>query len=187
MRVITLNEESFKEACACLERKVHEGGYYPDIVVGIARGGVYVAECFATGTTYSVVCQRVGTSMKKGMVSAVLKRLPRWINSSLRCLESCYLEFCDRFRQPDLRKPDVAAALSLKLKEGGHRVLVVDDAVDSGVTLQSVLCVLRKISSNNDIRSASLTVTRKSPWVMPDYYLYHDRTLLRFPWSEDRK
>ena len=97
------------------------------------------------------------------------------------------MELHDRFRNPEIKKPVVDSSLITVLKEGGLNVLVVDDAVDSGATLRNVISALMDISPNNVIKTAALTVTRKSPIVMPDYYLYHDRTLMRFPWSEDRR
>ncbi len=187
MRVMTLDDRRFRETCMLLEQKVLKSGFRPDIVIGIARGGVYVADCFSNDNVWSVVCQRGGTSAKKGVVSSVLKRLPAWMNSFLRCVESLSLELHDRFRNPEIKKPVVDSSLITVLKEGGLNVLVVDDAVDSGATLRNVTYALRDISANNVIRTAALTVTRKSPIVMPDYYLYHDRTLMRFPWSEDRR
>lgn len=187
MRVMTLDDRRFREMCMLLEQRVLKSGFHPDIVIGIARGGVYVADCFSNENVWSVVCQRGGTSAKKGVVSSVLKRLPAWMNSFLRCVESLSLELHDRFRNPEIKKPVVDSSLITVLKEGGLNVLVVDDAVDSGATLRNVTYALRDISANNVIRTAALTVTRKSPIVMPDYFLYHDRTLMRFPWSEDRR
>jgi hypoxanthine phosphoribosyltransferase len=64
-------------------------------------------------------------------------------------------------------------------------VLVVDDAVDSGATLIAVLDAVYKAAGSSKVRSAAITVTTENPMVMPDYYLYHDETLIRFPWSID--
>jgi len=65
------------------------------------------------------------------------------------------------------------------------RILVTDDAVDSGVTLSTVLRHLRKISSfDADFRSAAITQTLEHPIVTPDYLMFHG-TLCRFPWSFD--
>ena len=65
------------------------------------------------------------------------------------------------------------------------RVLVADDAVDSGVTLNTVLSMLRALCPPaTDLRSAAITVTLDNPVVEPDYALYRG-VLCRFPWSFD--
>jgi hypoxanthine phosphoribosyltransferase len=80
-----------------------------------------------------------------------------------------------------------AEAIGRHLAQGtaSPRVLVVDDAVDSGLTLATVLRVLREISpSNTQFRSAVVTVTLEQPLAEPDYVLYRG-VLCRFPWSFD--
>ncbi|MBD5174988.1 MAG: hypothetical protein HDT06_04125, partial [Bacteroidales bacterium] len=44
MRVITLNKESFRRACNALAGMCGADGYRPDCLVGICKGGVYVAD-----------------------------------------------------------------------------------------------------------------------------------------------
>ena len=66
-------------------------------------------------------------------------------------------------------------------------LLVIDDAVDSGLTLKYVVGVLR--ASCNfpvEIFTAAITATRVSAEraVDPDFVLF-DGTLIRFPWSTD--
>ena len=65
------------------------------------------------------------------------------------------------------------------------RLLVVDDAVDSGKTLATVLRALREACpAGTEIRSAAITVTLDNPVAEPDYALYR-RVVCRFPWSFD--
>ena len=65
------------------------------------------------------------------------------------------------------------------------RILVIDDAVDSGATLATALQVLRDVCPpGTEIRSAVITQTLDRPIVRPDYVL-HRGTLCRFPWSFD--
>jgi hypoxanthine-guanine phosphoribosyltransferase len=77
----------------------------------------------------------------------------------------------------------VASALNER-SEPPH-VLVADDAIDSGVTLATVLGLLREVCPRgSDIRSAVITQTLMDPVVRPDYVLFQC-TLCRFPWSFD--
>ena len=65
------------------------------------------------------------------------------------------------------------------------RILVADDAVDSGVTLQTVLQELREIACRGtELRSVAITQTLPDPHVAPNYVLWRE-TLCRFPWSLD--
>ena len=65
------------------------------------------------------------------------------------------------------------------------RLLLVDDAVDGGHTLQTAWRRLRELTTA-DIRAAALVVTRDDPVRDPDYALFRG-VLLRFPWSADTR
>ena len=65
-----------------------------------------------------------------------------------------------------------------------HKILIVDDAVDSGYTLKNVVDKLEKNNSSAKIYSLAVVVTDKNAVKIPDYYLYSD-VLIRFPWSLD--
>ena len=67
-------------------------------------------------------------------------------------------------------------------------ILIVDDACDSGSTLRAVMDAVRKISPERVvIKTAVITTTTYRPVVSPDFSLYRNRTLIRFPWSKDMK
>ena len=80
-----------------------------------------------------------------------------------------------------------AAAIGRWLADGppSPRVLVVDDAVDSGVTLDTVFRSLRETAPpDTEVRAAVVTVTLDRPLIEPDFTLYRG-VLCRFPWSFD--
>jgi hypoxanthine phosphoribosyltransferase len=181
MKVLTLYNSDFNVICAKLEALAAD--YNPDLVVTIASGGDYVgANIFGTVTHVSVRCGRRGTPAKKKSVllNRFVKHLPRRVNDVLRMVEARILS---------LRKPklvDISLSEDVKRKlVAAERVLVVDDAVDSGATLIAVLDAVYKAAGSSKVRSAAITVTTEKPMVMPDYFLYHDETLIRFPWSID--
>lgn len=64
-------------------------------------------------------------------------------------------------------------------------MLLVDDAVDSGTTMLRVAEALRCGNPEIELRTAVITVTTAAPLLRPDYTIYDDRTLIRFPWSMD--
>jgi hypoxanthine phosphoribosyltransferase len=65
------------------------------------------------------------------------------------------------------------------------RVLVVDDAIDSGATMATVVEQLRDaVGDGGEVRTAVLTITTRTAVFQPDFTLYR-QTLCRFPWSHD--
>lgn len=86
---------------------------------------------------------------------------------------------------PHMPAPPVPASLVPAPPVPATCVMVVDDAVDSGITLAAVLRTLRACCPPaTELRTAAITVTRPDPVVKPDYALYRG-VLCRFPWSFD--
>jgi len=186
MRVLTLDNEAFAGACAALGAKVAASGFIPDIIVGIRTGGAYVAENIverfdASGIVVEYVdLHRGGTPLKK-IVSPLFRLLPEpWLNF-MRKAES---RLSRSRRDCGLYDVELPGALT---GDAPRRILVVDDAVDRGKTLASVLKAIAVCSPQCEVKSAAITVTQPSPVVMPDYFVYNDLTLVRFPWAPDVK
>lgn len=183
-RVVTLDEGMFAERCGELGQMVAANGFNPDVIVGIRNGGEYVAnvlaDSFPDARILCVELRRCGSS-KKERFRPLFKILPLWILDRLRIIEWHLLA----------RKKiatNVRLDLPAELQGLGHqRILVVDDAVDSGLTLSSVVGAINGASNTADIRSAVITVTTESPMIRPDYTLYDNKILIRFPWSADWK
>ena len=194
-KVITLDIKSFGETCCVLQSIVERSGFKPDCILGIESGGRFVAErvftsiphCY-TGLRRPSTDRRHG-AMERGMRS-VLRFTPRWICDLLRRfearhlmksaaglslspeeIEKCMIKNAGRVNLPDLKEY--------------RRILVVDDAVDSGMTLASVVRKVRAEAPDAEIRSAVVTVTTPEPLFTPDYTIYNDNILIRFPWSID--
>lgn len=182
MRVITLDPAAFDAACLRLEADVAAAGV-PDLVVGIASGGDRVAgRIFGEVPHVSVSLRRPSTARKEraGMLFGVLRRLPRRVADWLRMAEARILASRPARVMPLTLAPDVAAAIA-----GAQRVLVVDDAVDSGATLRAVLDAVKSVAGDSAVRSAALTVTTEHPLAEPDHALWRKGVLIRFPWSKD--
>lgn len=194
MRVITLDERRFDEACKSLEHKVVGSGFYPDNVLAIKTGGAYVAERMFDGVPHEATTLRrpssAGKRGVKGKVLRVMLRImPRIVCDWLRILESKMLErqAASRLATPEACETTVSeAAKRVELPEiSGHRILIVDDAVDTGVTLAAVKKAMREKHPEAEIRTAVITVTTEKSVIKPDYTLYDNRTLIRFLWSID--
>ncbi len=192
--VRTLDRPDFDAACASLLRVV-AAGYSPTALIGIRTGGLVVAGAMAHASpaplpVMPLTCQRSGTSTKSRLpfLQEVLGVLPRGAVDALRLLEHRLLSPRRKrlAKVPNVDQAEAAAIGAwLSATPGQHRLLVVDDAVDSGITLATVVDLLRKICpAQTEIRSAVITVTLEAPRAEPDYALYRG-VLCRFPWSFD--
>lgn len=184
MRVITLNKEAFALACRKLRAMVTDSGFQPEMVVAIATGGVYVAEAMGYADVETVKLQRAGTATKRTLLDRILKQLPGCVTDRLRMLEARLLE-CREKGEKQLAEVTLSESMRAGLEQHPESILVIDDAVDSGRTLLAVVETLKEALPDADVRSAIITVTRSSAVIKPDYTLYADHTLIRFPWSGD--
>jgi hypoxanthine phosphoribosyltransferase len=190
----TLGQSEFEAACAELTWVV-EQDYEPTLVVGIRTGGLVVADSMARAASaplplLPVTCRRATTGAKSRipLFRAALSTLPRPAVDLLRRFEH-RLSATARAHQ---RRPQLIDHGEIKViadwlaqRAAQQRILVADDAVDSGVTLGTVLRNLRAVCpSGTEIRTAAITQTLDRPMTRPDYALFHG-TLCRFPWSFD--
>lgn len=190
LTVQTLTDTAFDAACTELMDQV-ERAYAPTLLVGIRTGGLVVAEAMARAIPVApLTCRRPGTGAKARLPSLAraVSALPRPVTDALRIAELRLSAGRRRARAPaQTVHPKEADAIATRVRAGpaNQRLLVVDDAVDSGVTLAAVLRTLRQLCpEDTEIRSAVVTVTLDRPLVQPDFAL-HRGVLCRFPWSLD--
>lgn len=187
MKVITLDSRAFGNKCRDLRALAEADGFHPELVVGIATGGVYVAaEAFGEGGFVVVSKTRKSTETKKSLrLHRLFRLLPMFLLDRLRVAEH-YARLWRRDGTADRENafvlpPDVAERV-----RSSSRILVMDDAVDTGHTLFDVVAKIRECNLAADTRLAAIVVTQPDPAVLPDYCLF-DQVLVRFPWSMDMK
>lgn len=195
MKIKTLSDSKFLQACAALAARVG-ADYAPDVVVGILTGGGYVGREIcrslppdARRRYWELKVQRTGTSLKeRAGVRWILRHMPLGILNGLRQLESRLLERSSKRTTP-MRQGEFAVPpeLDVFLKSGGRKILLTDDAIDSGATMMWVKNQFIEQYKDLEIKVAVITVTTPHPLVDADYALYRDRVLVRFPWSNDMK
>ncbi len=182
--------EDFSALCADLVEAT--GSFAPDLVVGIETGGARVAEAMLAGlgrpAYVAVRLQRPATKAKSQLrLGGVIRRLPRPVADVLRWVEVEARELSLRRRTVDVDRMATGIEGLPRLRSaaaGARRVLVVDDTIDSGVTLSVVRRAAERSAPGADVRTAVLASTWRRPPVRPDYCLL-DRTLLRLPSSLD--
>lgn len=190
--VLTLTPTLLEEHCQRLASRIQAAGFEPMLLIGIKQGGAEVARLMKSSFPDSHYCEvritRPSTKQKgQGWMHRLLQKLPLVLCDLLRTLESRFNEWRSQGQQP-IRIGQIAlpADISLALSEAkSAHVLLIDDAIDTGATILQAQKQLQAQFPNLDIRVAVITVTTRKPVCEADFYLYHNRTLCRFPWSND--
>lgn len=180
-KVKTLYPELFKQTCLDLRRKVEASGFQPDAVIAIPRAGLWIQDtAWSDYNKYPVELIRPSKGKIKKIVSAVIKRLPLSLRDRIRIWEARKL----------VKRKDHMTTTGIvlpKLPDNVGKILVIDDAVDSGATLKAIVEKINAEYPNADIRSAVITVTYPLAIYKPDYCIYNNSTLIRTPWSIDMR
>ncbi len=181
--IVTLDDISFPSACKQLREIAESDGFQPDAIVAVPRGGCYVADAgWHDLPIYEVSLRRPadGNRAIKSFIGHTVARLPLRFRDWLRRMDARHLvKRTDHMADTTIIVPELPVT--------ANRILVVDDAVDSGATLRAVISKLTATYPDKEIKTAVITVTAEAPVFMPDYYLYHNSTLVRMPWSIDAK
>ncbi|MFT5806636.1 MAG: hypoxanthine phosphoribosyltransferase [Moritella dasanensis] len=191
MKVLTLIGDDFVQKCDNLASLVLRD-FRPDVVIGIATGGKYVVEAKSSFTNFNqliVKRQRPATKKKEKLkILNMLKYLPKFSLDSLRSLEVYYQE--RKFKNNEVKRYASDVKLisgdASCLKKPGCKVLIVDDAVDSGNTMLDVFDFISNINDSCDVKTAVLTTTFTNPIHNADFTLY-SKILLRCPWALDAR
>lgn len=193
MKVVNFDQKVFDSFLQKnLEKFLDENGNC--LVVGIKEGGIPVAkmvvkqlqkESYSKIDFVSVTCQRPSTKRKKSnqLIKITLQKsfkiLPQSILNKLRVIEYKYL-----LHKAENNSREITFPINFDWKKY-NKILVIDDAVDSGYSLKNVLDKIEKeINTKTSVISLTVVVTNKESVIVPDYYLYSD-VLIRFPWSLD--
>ncbi len=180
-KILNLDLEMFANICHELEEKVSADGYMPDKVIGIPRGGSRMLPYMFCNTGHdNVTLIRPHYSSIKKLVKHILYYTPRFINDWLRKAEAHW----------HIKRNGHMASTTIILPElspGIKNILLIDDAVDSGATLNAIVNKFAKEMPDINVRTAAITVTNISPTHMPDYYIFNNSTLIRTPWSIDSR
>lgn len=186
MRIVTLSDEEFSTACEALARKVRASGFDYSLIAGIATGGWLVAQRMPSPRRVAVTKRRGAHKARRKLLPALVARLPRIVNDMLRIAESRLYALKARVIPPAPSHVEITPELAAELRRDPRgRILIVDDAVDSGATLLSVAEAVRKTVPEAEIRTAVITVTRPGAVTTPDWSLYPEGTIVRFPWAPD--
>jgi hypoxanthine phosphoribosyltransferase len=193
-QVQTLDKARLQRASA--ELAAIAAAFEPDMLVGIRSGGYKVAlemaPYFPSIPLLPFTCRRPSTKKKQSFIGLrnLLHKLPNSITNRLRICEHIVLtQLLAKKHSAFTADANELAMIKNHLQKLGPKpkILIVDDAVDSGATLAAAVSSIKNIAPDNTtIKTAVITVTTASPFVEPNFMLYR-YVLCRFPWSLDFK
>lgn len=195
IEVKTLDNEGLRQAAISMNNMIFKD-FVPDIIVGIRSGGYVMAEIMAKEASHQPILLAISRRRKSTETKSKIKGLknllgflPYFVTDHLRIWEHKRLNG-KPVESPKPFVPDADELAKLKTilqPKQGHKILIVDDAVDSGATMKAVLDMVRsEAGSSSIVKTAALTLTTEHSLVNPDYVIYKN-VLVRFPWSFDFK
>lgn len=191
MKIVDLSSDlEFQNACMQFRYELDKRFGSPDIIVGVANGGMRVVQAmgYPSDKTIFVRRQRKSTVVKSRIkFGVILRGLPVFLSDIARVLEVAFREKKFELNRGGLESRAVEFVGSRRRTEfAQYSVLVIDDAVDSGGTFFDVIGFLRNIYPNSVFVTAALSQTFKFPAYNVDFTFYK-RTLLRCPWAMDAR
>ena len=186
MRVHTISYADISEICKSLYSSVTSKGFTPDIIIGVKSGGVEIARelytHFEDKGCELAFCEleRVSTKRKKSILRNYLKFLPAFFLNILRIFEAKFLFK----RRNENEYGNIKFSRNVSLYKN---ILLVDDAIDTGITMKVIKEQLRNLNPTARILIAVVTVTSHKAILKADLAYFNDETLVRFPWSIDAK
>ena len=183
MNCIELSIESLRDDCVDWAEKIKKE-FQPDLIVYIAKGGYLIGKAFQEVFNCRMIgvdATRKGNKIKE-LLTPILTHLPKKLLNIARSVEmrsgvhnqhserSVVFHDCDEVDMDSVEK-----------------ILIVDDAVDTGYSLKAVAEKVREKYPNAKIKRAALNVWKQSEEVVQcDFHKYCD-TILRTPMSKDSK
>ncbi len=193
-RVVTISEQELPSLAQKLLDQMAADGFVPDALLGIATGGAIIVDSLPPGSAisrFTCTMQRRSTALKQKsrFGRRVLSKMPYFVTDTLRLIE-------DRVGQRSTPSPapppnfeqSINAVAEAARKQNLHCIAVIDDAVDSGVTLACVTEALRAAVARM-LQSAAVRSLARAP--RPRLFISQTsqstRTLLSFSLVFDYK
>ena len=180
-KVMDVDLDLLKTMSIDLATKIETQGYIPEHILYVERAGILIAyemsKCFNRPVS-GITSSRSGNDFKSSLKS-ILRLLPRFITHFLRRLElGSSIHNVNSKRRVVCQKP---------LPPENKKILVVDDALDTGHSMVAVLNWLERHDYDMSfVKTAVLTTTGKIHHIPASYTLL-DNTICAFPWSYDSR
>lgn len=184
MRFLELSIKKLENECILWAKDIKRS-FKPDLIIYVAKAGYLIGKEMSREfdvPLISINAERKGNSIKT-YFQPILKYIPnrlRYILVKLELKSDIHKKSSERniYFKSNLNK------IQLKKIEN---LLIVDDSVDTGHSINEVKKVVQEKFKNANIRIAALNVWDKSEEIIKvDYSLYRN-TIIKAPMSKDSK
>lgn len=169
MKIKTISYPELKTACE--EIKKYAEKEKPDWIIPIYSGGKEIIKLSGlSDESWNIHAVYITHPGLGNGAKSILKKMPEVILNLLRCI--------------DLIRPRSSKRIAYfgEIERVSGKILVIDDAIDRGVTLNLLYKKLEEIGiNNNNIRVAVVNDIRGKG---PGFSIYRN-TLIKFPWNLD--
>ncbi len=164
-----------------LAKQVQQNGYEPEHILYVERAGLligYEMARFFNCSISGIHSKRSGGALKS-KVKIILRYLPGFVTHLLRRLEL-------KSNIHEIKK-DRNVYCEKDLPPTDKKILIVDDAIDTGYSLVAVLEFLEKHGCRKEmLKTGVLTTTGTKQVIRSDFSLF-DQIICAFPWSYDSR
>ena len=181
MNYLELSIPQVEQECAKLHKQIIKDFDY-DLVIFIAKGAYLIGDNLAklqSTPLLEITASRKGSKLK-GLLSPFASRIPQSIRKKLRKSEmekGVYAKDPERNISYDATK--------YQQHENATKILLVDDSIDSGLSIIAAKNKLEQLFPNAIIKTVVFNTMQKAA-IRPDFNLCED-TMICGPWSSDSK
>lgn len=184
MKYIELSRKDLESQCNSWAQEIKKA-YQPDLIVYVAKAGYLIGREMKTVFHVPLVgisATREGNALKE-IVGPIVSKLPNFVRNVLIALE---LKSDTHSKNTERKIQFHEGMLNMK-SENIHHILVVDDSVDTGHSMQQVVSAISKVFKDADIKIAGLNVWDKSRDIIDTDFALYTNTVIKTPMSKDSK
>ena len=184
MKYIELSRKDLESQCNSWAQEIKQS-YQPDLIVYVAKAGYLIGREMKAVFNVPLVgisATREGNALKE-IVGPIVSKLPNFVRNILIALE---LKSDTHSKNTERKIQFHEGMLNMK-SENIHHILVVDDSVDTGHSMQQVVSAISKVFQDADIKIAGLNVWDKSRDIIQTDFALYTNTVIKTPMSKDSK
>lgn len=182
MNCTELSLENLKNECEAWAREISKE-FVPDLLIYVANAGYPIGKAMQNvfdAPMIGIIAQRKGNKLK-AKVGKLFKHMPSFIRNTLIKAELKSGVHGKQIERNIKWLDETSPFTNVK------KILVIDDSVDTGVTLDKVKEEVQKAFTDSDVRLAGLNVWDKSKDVVKTDFVLYENTIIKAPMSKDSK
>lgn len=184
MNYVELSIKKLKDDCTEWAKEINSD-YSPDLIIYIAKAGYLIGRAIqeVTGSKLIGIDATRSANKLKETLEPILSHIPKFILNFARKIE---LKSHVHNNNTE-RNVCFHASVNAVNPDDIKRILIVDDAIDTGNSVKAVRETVKKRFPSAQIKIAAINVWEMNDLVAAaDYFLYTN-TALRTPMSKDSK